>query len=110
VSIRLDPSLYEDAALEQEVRRREDPMEVLVRKAFGDITGRIAITEAWQVLGIQGRVLTQDEMQRFGNAMRSRRTPRPSLTSAARSRLKYRPRPTAHAARRQPLGAADTTL
>ena len=45
-------------------------MEVLVRKAFGDITGRIAITEAWQVLGIQSRVLTQDEMQRFGNAMR----------------------------------------
>lgn len=69
-SIRLDPALYEAAGEAQERRRVEDPMEAVVRDAFGDYTGRIRVTEAWKVLGIAGRVLTQDEMERFGAAMR----------------------------------------
>lgn len=69
-SIRLDPALYEAAGDAQEQRRTEDPFEIIVQRAFGDLTGRIRIEEAWKVLGIQGRVITQDEMTRFGTAMR----------------------------------------
>jgi hypothetical protein len=69
-SIRLDPSLYAVAGIEQEARRGEDAMEIAVGEAFGDLTGRVKISDAWAVLGITGRTLTQDEMTRFGAAMR----------------------------------------
>ncbi|MGH9886444.1 MAG: virulence-associated E family protein, partial [bacterium] len=69
-SIRLDPSLYAAAGEVQEERRAEDAMEVLIGQAFGELTGKIRTSEAWRILGIEGRVLTQDEMTRFGAAMR----------------------------------------
>jgi predicted P-loop ATPase len=69
-SIRLDPALYEAAGDAQEQRRTEDPFEIIVHRAFGELTGRIRIEDAWKVLGIQGRVISQDEMTRFGTAMR----------------------------------------
>lgn len=69
-SIRLDESLYGAAAIEQEDRRAEDSIEILLADAFDGITGKIAITEAWKILGIDNRPLTTDETARFGAAMR----------------------------------------
>src|SRR5262249_23316898 len=69
-SIRLDPALYPVAAVEQEDRRSDDPMELVIAKVFGEITGKVLTTDAWLVLGIEGRALTPDEMARFSAAMR----------------------------------------
>lgn len=68
-SIRLDPKLYEAAKDAQDERRTEDPYDVIVRESFGELTGRISIRESWKVLNLN-RPPTQDEMQRFGVAMR----------------------------------------
>lgn len=70
VSIRLDPSLYGAAAEEQEDRTTIDPMELIVGEAFGEYVGRVRISDAWLVLGIRDRPLTDLEMTRFGTAMR----------------------------------------
>jgi len=47
-------------------------MELVIAKVFGDITGKVPTTDAWLVLGIEGRALTSDEMTRFSAAMRRR--------------------------------------
>jgi predicted P-loop ATPase len=52
-SIRLDPTLYPVAAVEQEDRRSDDPMELVIAKAFGESTGKVLTTDAWWVLGIE---------------------------------------------------------
>lgn len=70
VRIPLDPALYPVAAVEQEDRRSEDPMELVIAKVFGEITGKILTADAWLVLGIEGRALTPDEMIPFSAAMR----------------------------------------
>lgn len=69
-SIRLDPTLYDAAAAEQDARTTADSMDILVCEAFGDTVGRVRISDAWNVLGIKDRPLTDVEMTRFGIAMR----------------------------------------
>lgn len=69
-SIRLDPSLYGAAAIEQEARRAHDAIEIQLASALGDYTGRIPTVEVWRILGIDNRPLTSDEMSRLGSAMR----------------------------------------
>lgn len=70
VSIRLDPALYADAAEEQDERTTVDPMDLIVCEAFEGLVGKIRISDAWNVLGIRDRPLTDLEMTRFGTAMR----------------------------------------
>jgi predicted P-loop ATPase len=70
VSIRLDPSLYGAASDEQEERTTVDAIDLIVGEAFGDYVGKMRVSDAWLVLGIKDRPLTDQEMTRFGIAMR----------------------------------------
>lgn len=69
-SIRLDPRLYGVAGEEQEARYATDAFEVIITEAFGDSVGKIPTTDAWKLLGLINRTLTNDEQTRFNNAMR----------------------------------------
>lgn len=69
-SIRLDPTLYGAAAEEQGDRTTIDAMDLIVGEAFGDCVGKIKISDATNILGIRDRPLTEQEMTRFGMAMR----------------------------------------
>lgn len=51
--IRLDPSLYAAAAAEQEKRRVDDPIRVMVEEALGSATGMVRMQEAWRIVGHQ---------------------------------------------------------
>ncbi len=51
-SIRLDPDLYEQAALQQERRRTVDPWEPVLEEAFSDDYARVLPREIWKALGI----------------------------------------------------------
>jgi hypothetical protein len=54
-SIRLDQSLYHLAAGEQSKREQENPMEAKFEAKLGGKTGRIAIGEMYEVLGINAK-------------------------------------------------------
>jgi predicted P-loop ATPase len=70
-SIRLDPSLYEEAAIEQDARtRNEDPLVDALHRNLGTWTGKIRISDAYLVAGIEAGKATQDQMNRFGQAIR----------------------------------------
>jgi len=70
-SIRLDPSLYEEAALEQDARtRNDDPLVDALYRNLGNITGKLRIADAYVVAGIEPGKATQDQMSRFGQAIR----------------------------------------
>lgn len=47
-----------------------DPMDVVVCQFFQGVTGKVKMKDAWSILGIEGRTPTQDEMTRFGTAMK----------------------------------------
>lgn len=49
--IRLDPSLYEAAAEEQDRRRVDDPYEITLDGLFGQETGRVRVEDVWKTLG-----------------------------------------------------------
>lgn len=70
-SIRLDPTIYEEAALEQDARtRNEDPLVDALSRSLGNITGKIRIADAYIAAGIEPGKATQDQMFRFGQAIR----------------------------------------
>jgi hypothetical protein len=70
-SIRLDPKLYGDAALEQEARLRDDdPLVDVLHRALGNRTGKLRVADAYLVAGIEPGRATQDQMDRFGRAIR----------------------------------------
>lgn len=69
-SIRLDPRLYGVAGEEQESRYAVDAFEVICSEAFEGHAGKIPATDAWKLLGLINRTLTQDEQTRFNTAMR----------------------------------------
>lgn len=69
-SIRLDPSLYAAAGVEQEARRVEDPFVAALAAALGDRTGKVRATDVWKLLGIPAGQQTQDQNARVGDAMR----------------------------------------
>lgn len=50
--IRLDPSLYEAAGIEQEKRREKSPIEYLLTEALGSWTGRLPIKKVWELAGV----------------------------------------------------------
>jgi predicted P-loop ATPase len=70
-SIRLDPVLYEEAALEQDARtRNEDPLVDALCRSLGNVTGKLRIADAYLAAGIEPGKATQDQMLRFGQAIR----------------------------------------
>lgn len=68
-SIRLSPHLWGDAASEQDERRVEDPMVPILAGVLGDLTGKLRVTDALRIVGVDGKA-TQDQAQRLGVAMR----------------------------------------
>ncbi len=70
-SIRLDPRLYEIAALEQEARLTgDDPLIDMLHKALGSRTGKLRVSDAYIICGIEPGKANQDQISRFGRAIR----------------------------------------
>lgn len=71
-SIRLDEALWADAEREQEERRIMDPFEILIVPALEDLTGILAVEEAWRMCGFEDRKPSQSEMQRISDIITTR--------------------------------------
>ena len=70
-SIRLDPRLYADAAVEQEARLRgDDPLADVLYRALGNRTGKLRVSDAFLICGIEAGKANQDQIERFGRAIR----------------------------------------
>ncbi|HTR54985.1 MAG TPA: virulence-associated E family protein [Kofleriaceae bacterium] len=70
-SIRLDPVLYADAAVEQEARLRgDDPLIDLLHRTLGNRTGKLRVSDAFLICGIEAGKANQDQMERVGRAIR----------------------------------------
>jgi hypothetical protein len=48
---RLDPSLYGAAAIEQSERKVDNAVKIRLEELFGDLTGRIKVSDTWRLLG-----------------------------------------------------------
>lgn len=71
-SIRLDPRLYEAAAVEQEARLSgDDPLDDVLHRALGNRTGKLRVSDAYLICGIEPGKANQDQMARFGRAIRA---------------------------------------
>jgi hypothetical protein len=70
-SIRLNPQLYEAAAIEQEARLRgDDPLIDVLYRALGNRTGKLRVSDAFTICGMEAGKVTQDQIERFGRAIR----------------------------------------
>lgn len=70
-SIRLDPRLYEAAALEQEQRLAgDDPLVDVLQRALGNRTGKLRVSDAYLICGLEAGKVNQDQITRFGKAIR----------------------------------------
>ncbi len=70
-SIRLDPRLYEAATVEQEARLvGDDPLVDVLHRALGDRTGKLRVSDAYLICGIEPGKVNQDQISRFGRAIR----------------------------------------
>jgi predicted P-loop ATPase len=70
-SIRLDPRLYEAASLEQEARLTgDDPIIDVLHRALGNRTGKLLVSDAFLICGIESGKANQDQITRFGKAIR----------------------------------------
>jgi len=70
-SIRLDPQLYEAASAEQEARLvGDDPLADLLHRALGNRTGKLRVADAFLICGIEPGKANQDQIHRFGRAIR----------------------------------------
>jgi len=70
-SIRLDPRLYEAAAAEQEARLSgDDPLVDVLHRALGNRTGKLRVSDAYLICGIEPGKVNQDQISRFGRAIR----------------------------------------
>jgi len=70
VSIRLDKSLWQFAADEQEKRHVEDPFVITLTSALGDQKGKLRATVAWDIIGVPLGQRTQEHNARLGEALR----------------------------------------
>lgn len=71
-SIRLSPSLYAEAAIEQEARLRgDDPLVDVLSRALGNRTGKLRVSDAYLICGIEAGKANQDQIERFGRAIRA---------------------------------------
>jgi predicted P-loop ATPase len=70
-SIRLDPRLYEAAAAEQEARLAgDDPLIDMLHRALVNRTGKLRVSDAYLICGIEPGKVNQDQISRFGRAIR----------------------------------------
>lgn len=70
-SIRLDPKLYEAAAIEQEARlSNDDPLIDVLHRALSNRTGKLRVSDAYLICGIEPGKVSQDQISRFGRAIR----------------------------------------
>lgn len=74
-SIRLDPSLYTAAGVEQSQREIEEPMDIILSPLFSEGTGKVQVTDVWKAAGfdpsaIGQRIPSQAENNRITATMR----------------------------------------
>jgi hypothetical protein len=69
-SIRLDRSLWESAAREQDARRVMDPWEEVLEDAFGVGPMLVSSREVWQTVGVPVERRTQQDNERLGSVIR----------------------------------------
>jgi predicted P-loop ATPase len=69
-SIRLDAALWQEAAVEQQARTLEDPWVATLADVLGDLQGKLLVSDAWEIVGVNRGHQTQDQNSRLGNAMR----------------------------------------
>ena len=70
-TIRLDPRLYEAAAAEQEARLvGDDPLVDVLHRALTNRTGKLRVSDAYLICGIEPGKVNQDQISRFGRAIR----------------------------------------
>lgn len=69
-SICLHPSLYADAADQQEARRTEEPYVAVFREKLGEMEGKLKTIDAWTILNIPNGMRTQAHAERMGSALR----------------------------------------
>jgi hypothetical protein len=48
--IRLDPSLYADAAVEQQSRKVDNAIKIILEDKLGNLTGRIKVSDTWRIV------------------------------------------------------------
>lgn len=68
-SIRLNPALWRFAGLVQEMRVVDDPWEHALHHVLGDVVGKMANQEVWDILQIPVNRRTQGENVRVGDCM-----------------------------------------
>jgi predicted P-loop ATPase len=89
-SIRLDPSLWSQAAEEQEERAIADPWLETLRDAIGELNGKILAADAWLIVGMPPERRTQEHNGRLGKAMRELGFERKPLQFDGRKQKGYR--------------------
>ena len=70
-SIRLDPSLYEAAAVAQEAHEVENQLIPILDACLGDVRGKLATATAWEIVNIPTSQRSQDNATRLGKAMKA---------------------------------------
>lgn len=71
VSIRLDPSLYAAAAVEQKARAVDDPWVDVINSMLRDMEGKILVQDVWKIVGVMEGHRTQEHNSRLGNVMKA---------------------------------------
>lgn len=69
-NLRLDPSLWADAAKEQKARLIENPFKDVLASKLGDMKGRIRNNDVWDLLGVAAERRRQVHCDNMGAAMR----------------------------------------
>jgi predicted P-loop ATPase len=70
-SIRLEQSLWSDAAEQQQQRTIDDPWFEVMRDAIGDKNGKISATDAWIILDVRSGHRNQESNRRLGHIMKA---------------------------------------
>ena len=89
VSIRLDPSLYKLAEIQQERRRVDDPWEHVIADVLGDVVGKMQTEEAWAIIQVPIERRSQWDNQRLGEVMRRLGFERKQASVNGRTRWMY---------------------
>ena len=88
-NIRLDPSLWPAAEIEQTARTVSDPWYEMIAEACGDVTGKVLCEDVWKIVGVDATHRTQDQNDRIGSAMRSIGFERKRLSVEGKKRWCY---------------------
>jgi predicted P-loop ATPase len=70
-TIRLAPSLYAQAAAQQQLRTVDDPFTLTIGDVLKEISGKIKAADVWSILNIPAGQQTQEHNARMGEAMRA---------------------------------------